>query len=338
LFNRDSSSLQPLTEEQRWAIIILYKDGQKKNEIGHKISCSLKTVQHWISHYEEHQTIVDKPRSGRPRETDENTDVNIVVTASVEKFIVPKMIKRQLDLQVDHHTVRRRLDEAGLYGRISRREYPFTEEDIRKRLSFAQGYRNYDWSTVLYSDETLVELGTHGIEWVQRPVGRAFDPEYLTNKKPHPDRICVWACFAKSGVGHIHMFTEDLDATLLKAIFKQHLIQSAGRLFPENTAWRLLQDNDPKHRSKLVQVWLFNHGVQCIDFPPYSPDLNPIENLWVRVKRRVERHNPHNIETLQEHLYHEWYRASKRFTSKLSDSMPHRCQAVLTNKGHKTKY
>ena len=43
----------------------------------------------------------------------------------------------------------------------------------------------------------------------------------------------------------------------------------------ESGEWWLLQDNDPKHKSKEVQTWLHNHGVSVLDFPPYSPDLNP---------------------------------------------------------------
>ena len=68
------------------------------------------------------------------------------------------------------------------------------------------------WGCILYSDETLIELGEHGPVWVQRPVGTAFDPEYMSHKEPHPERVCVWACFSRSGVGDIHIFTENLDA------------------------------------------------------------------------------------------------------------------------------
>jgi len=43
----------------------------------------------------------------------------------------------------------------------------------------------------------------------------------------------------------------------------------------------LLQDNDPKHTSKVVQSFLKTMDVeQVTKFPPNSPDLNPIENLW----------------------------------------------------------
>ena len=102
----------------------------------------------------------------------------------------------------------------------------------------------------------------------------------MSNKQPLSyNDLTVWGCFSANGVGDIVIFTENLDAQLMKNILNQHLIKSARLLIPTGSWW-LLQDGDPKHRSVLVQTWLFNHGVQLIDFPPYSPDVNPIENLW----------------------------------------------------------
>src|SRR5665811_729937 len=34
------------------------------------------------------------------------------------------------------------------------------------------------------------------------------------------------------------------------------------------------------HYTAAVNTWMHNHGVHIMEFPPRSPDLNPIENLW----------------------------------------------------------
>jgi transposase len=308
--------------------------------IASKIPCTLKTVGHWIHHYKNAGSVEDKRRSGRKRKTDENTDINIINTAKEEKFTTPKRIKRELQLTVSAHTIRRRLDEAGLFGRVARKEYPFTAEHIRKRLSFGNGYANWtdaQWDTVLFADETHIEMGPHGQVWVQRPLGAALDPQYMTNKLPHPDRVTLWACFSGRGLGDIDIFTDMLNAKKMKAILRAHLFPSANRLFPEG-AWWFQQDNDPKHTSKLVTTWLFNKGVRCIDFPPYSPDLSPIENLWNDRKRRIEKRNARDVEELKVHLREEWAATDLIFLSHLSHSMPKRCKAVVANHGHKTPY
>jgi transposase len=215
LFDRDSSPGISLTEEQRWAIITLHREGHKPTTIAERMPCDLRTVNHWIKYYVQHGSVTDQHRCGRRKKTDENTNINIAVTAHVEKFITPKKIKRELDLVVSTRTVRRRLNEAGLVGRISRKEYPYTDAQIKKRISFAQGYGNWTvpkWRTVLFSDETHVSLGEHGQVHVQRPAGEAFNSEYMSHKVPHPDRVSVWSCFSAGGVGGIEIFTENLNA------------------------------------------------------------------------------------------------------------------------------
>ena len=52
---------------------------------------------------------------------------------------------------------------------------------------------------------------------------------------------------------------------------------------------RLMQDNDPKHTSKLVQKVLVEEGVNWWKTPAESPDCNPIENLWHEMKEYIRR-------------------------------------------------
>jgi transposase len=101
---------------------------------------------------------------------------------------------------------------------------------------------------------------------------------------------------------------------------------------------RKRQDNAPQHKSVLVRTWLFNHGIQCLDFPPYSPDLNPIENLWADLARRVEKFQCSTMETLQDIVAQEWAKTPKEYLRKLARSMPERCQAVIKAHGDHTKF
>ena len=49
----------------------------------------------------------------------------------------------------------------------------------------------------------------------------------------------------------------------------------------------LLMDNLSAHKSKPAQATIEARGVQLIFLPPYSPDLNPIEKCWAKVKEAL---------------------------------------------------
>ena len=124
---------------------------------------------------------------------------------------------------------------------------------------------------------------------------------------------------------------------MMRDILKANLLPSAEKLFPAGEWW-FLHDNDKKFHSKVVQEWLHNNGVTCLDFPPYSPDLNPIENLWAALAREVEKTPCSDVEELQDAVAKAWDDASKSLMEELVASMPRRCAAVIGARGWHTEY
>ena len=61
------------------------------------------------------------------------------------------------------------------------------------------------------------------------------------------------------------------------------------------------QDSAPCHIARIVKQWLAEPGVQLLDWPGNSPDLNPIENLWVSIKKRVAQKKCSSLEELRGH-------------------------------------
>ena len=340
LFGRPNGCIDQLTEVERAAIFTLHQIGWKGQDIAQAIHCSEQTVSLWVNRWRDERSVSDAERSGRPRCTDEETDVAMEEYADEKKRTVPKEIKKELQLECSSRTVRRRLDEVNLLGRVGRREYVFDERDIQRRLSFAEGYANWsmaDWDRVIFSDETHIEVYGRSRVWVQRPPGHAFDPEYMVEHVPHSERVSLWGCFCARGVGQAEIFVGEFNAARYVDILQHNLLQTALHFYPHE-AWWFQQDNAPQHTSRLAHRWFHNNGVNLLDFPPYSPDLNPIENLWGILKARVETHLARTTEEVERVLKKEWEALNTELLSSLAHSMPTHCAAVVANRGHKASY
>lgn len=73
--------------------------------------------------------------------------------------------------------------------------------------------------------------------------------------------------------------------------------------------------------------------------PPQSPDLNPIENVWLGLTNHVKRRifNIPTIDDLKQELC-AWNNLSKSYLRSLYSSLPIRCRRVIESKGFITKY
>ncbi|KAG1578529.1 hypothetical protein G6F48_011857 [Rhizopus delemar] len=100
-------------------------------------------------------------------------------------------------------------------------------------------------------------------------------------------------------------------------------------------------DNDPKHTSRLTQKWFVDTKVQLLNWPVYSPDLNPIENLWDYLKVRLYAYEtaPLSMKELFERVADIWYNEiTKEYCEQLVCSTPRRLQLVLKEKGGEINY
>ena len=172
---------------------------------------------------------------------------------------------------------------------------------------------------------------------MRRPKGKRLHPRYSKATIKHGGgNVMVWTCFSASGVGPFVEIQTKMDRFVYRDILASHLLNYAEWEMP--LRWVFQHDNDPKHSSKLVKDWLSANGVQVMDWPPQSPDLNPIENLFGILKRRVGTRRFKNKQELMNCLKSEWEAIPTSILSNLIESMPKRCAEVVRNKGYHTKY
>ena len=100
------------------------------------------------------------------------------------------------------------------------------------------------------------------------------------------------------------------------------------------------EDNAPWHKAGLIRKFLASKKVKYLSWPPQSPDLSPIENLWKQIKDIISRirYRVKNIAQMEEALAEVWPQIKKETLLKLNASMPKRLDAIIKAKGGVTKY
>ncbi|CAI7827849.1 unnamed protein product [Closterium sp. NIES-54] len=99
-------------------------------------------------------------------------------------------------------------------------------------------------------------------------------------------------------------------------------------------------DNDPKHTCKLVKNYLAQQPHSILPWPASSPDHDPIEHLWVYLKKQLVAYPrpPAGIRELWDRIQVEWEKIPEAWCTELIDIMPRRVRAVLKARGRWAKY
>jgi transposase len=129
---------------------------------------------------------------------------------------------------------------------------------------------------------------------------------------------------------------------------KSYLQILQDRLLPTYNGWRhFQQDNAQIHRAQEVDAWLLSHAISVMEWPPHSPDLNPIEHVWAALKRLLHKLHP-NVNSLKNNkadkarlaawVGEAWNAIPQSFIDKLMDSVPRRATACKKARGFYTKY
>ena len=99
-----------------------------------------------------------------------------------------------------------------------------------------------------------------------------------------------------------------------------------------------MHDNAPCHRAKIIRDWIDEKQINILEWPPNSPDLNPIENLFGLLKKKLNKMKIKSKEELKEKIQEIWENFDKELCSRLVNSLPRRLELVFKQKGGNIPY
>lgn len=148
-----------------------------------------------------------------------------------------------------------------------------------------------------------------------------------------------WGCVGIHGPGEPVLVPGWIDSQAYIQVLCDNLPQLVEDIFGErDTCYAFQQDNAPVHSSRATRAWMEKNDVPVMNWQPYSPDFNIIENVWGLPLTKLRADPPETLEGLRIRIFQLWSELSPDYIQNRYDSLPRRVQSVLEKGGYPTKY
>lgn len=235
-------------------------------------------------------------------------------------------------IHAPHSILQRKLSETPTKWKRVIKIPKLTKQDKRKRLEWAKSNLESkpNWRRVVFCDEKKWNVnGPNGCTY--RWVNTEGPPPTATLDQKRSSRM-IWGGFGASAGLRLLPTTAKVTCKKYCGLLEEAF--NEGDALQSNT---LLQDRAPCHTARDTKKWLRAHHIPVIYLPPRSCDLNPIEELWGTLTRRVFAHvgTFTSLDKLLTKVDKEWkdMMSDNTMRCNLADSMQQRCEAVVKLRG-----
>lgn len=287
-------------------------------------------------------SLADRPGKGRRRKTTAAQDRYLNISAHRNPIDNATRLKQGLQaatgVRVSTQTVRNRLHEVGLRARRPLKATPLNRGRKGARVVWARNHSLWtrqQWGRTLFCDETRISLHPDNNDIrVWRGRAQRLHPNFIRERHyQQGGSVMFWG-----GI----MFGRrtplvPIQGAMTGRKYRDDILEPIVAPFAEHHAeeFTLMDDNARPHRHHVVNTFLDQHRIRRMEWPPYSPDLNCIENAWAILKRAINNrpNPPHTLQDVSQAAVEEWDNIQQEVLDRLIESMPHRVQRCLQMRG-----
>jgi transposase len=285
-------TMDPIPIYLRERIVAAVEGGESVADVAARFEISDQTVRNFLKRAEEGE-LEPKPRSGGPRpKLDDQDRQNLVEAVDENPDATLEELIETCDLDVSDSTVSRELQRL---DRPRKRKVPrASEQDEKKKQQQRRAWRaktkDVDPKRLIFVDETGISTK------MTRRYGRAPANQRLFTDVPyrHYQNLTVLGGLRLGGSEEIPTLVYEGGTTTERMLEYIHG-PLAAVLRPNDI---IVADNLAAHKANKVAAALREYEADIWLLPPYSPDLNPIERLWSKIKTSLRQAKATTVETL----------------------------------------
>lgn len=235
-------------------------------------------MKYWWQKYQREGNVNATPRNVQRRALTADEENEIIQKIQDDPFLTAIYFAREYG--VSDNTIHSLFKRNGLKCRSAATQTLLKEEHKINRMAFCQTMIEWEQeklNSIIFSDEKTFCSDVKWRSKVYRPFGTRYDPDYVKPER-HSGRIsaCYWGSIGIDGPAtNLIKINGKLTAQKYMGVIRNNvtpIMQNNERIF--------MQDNHPVHTAGVVMAYLGRQTYQTMAWPPMSPDLNPIENVW----------------------------------------------------------
>lgn len=299
-----------LTDDERKQILEMREQKYTNKKIAETLGRSPKVVTRFLK---DPNMYGKKRYQGRPNALNEHQKEVILKVASTSSL-----------------SAREIAEEAGVdtnpknIQRLLKKPENFTKFHQDCRLKFANSCKDWrdEWKAVIFSSSRKFYLD-----------GTNEQSAYL-NRKTGDASVHVWAAIAYNRHSRLSFLEYKFDAISYTVLLEKELKPFLAQCGDEKYLFQ--QDNTQMNTTKAVKYWIRTNNVSSLDFPPKSPDINIIENVWGHLGSILYKDNRRfgSINELKSAVANVWEKElDQTFIQGLYATLPERISEVIKSEG-----
>ncbi|UYV64166.1 hypothetical protein LAZ67_2006860, partial [Cordylochernes scorpioides] len=317
----------------RGMVIGLKRAGWSIRQIAANTHLGASTVHRLWRRWLEQENVAIYRNAGATRVTSARVDRRILRQAVAAPqstcTAILQHVQDTLDHSISTRTISSRLVANGLHSCRPLRRLPLTPPNRRQRLEWCRARSTWmtEWHRVVFSDESRFCLSSDSRRvrvWRRR--GERSNPAAIVERPTVRQRgIMVWGAIAYDSRSPLLR----IQGTMTAQRYVDDVQRPVTLPYLQGVPNALYQqDNDRPHTARISQQAL--QDVQMLPWPPYSPDLSPIEHVWDIIGRRLHAlPQPHSEDELWQMVEREWRAIPQDAIRTLIDSLPRRVAACI---------
>jgi transposase len=215
------------TQLRYQTIVELHLEGKNQKYISAELEITARTVQNYLSKWRKGEAVEEVKTVGRPSKLTAAVRGSIVAQLEKDGFSTSKDITRAISHDdaptVTDRTVRNYLAELNYRNSLPRSIPIITDAQKTVRVQWAQNHRQFDWSTVFFSDETMIQLSAN----LNRAWHKMGHRPSVARAK-FPLKVMFWGAISLSRKSPLLVVSGTLNAQGYQALLDQDLTSFPG--------------------------------------------------------------------------------------------------------------